>query len=389
MPASLSGDCTAVNTLEGWRQGRLRWVVVAIVALLILTLALAPSANYGGGSSYSRAPDGYGAWFAYMQKRGTPLQRLQRPLTDLMDQLDADESSATLVRIRSGLGGGALNPDEAAWLERGHRLVRVGNPAPVTPAPFRTTLPSSSGTVQIETRRRFQAQPGDQTLLSDRFGSLILDSAVGQGRLGQVLPPHFGANAYQDAPGNFETLAQVVAPSDNPPSANLLWIDEYIHGYKDTDVIETEIGESWVSYLAQTPLMPVFIQLLVVLIIWVWAANRRMGKASALQPVAVDNSAAYIQALSAVLRKAQHSEFVVERIGREEQLQIQQALGLGTELLEPTALLTAWTTQTGRPAAELEAALQPYWAKKRLSESDLQTWLVHIKQVHQQLPELL
>ncbi|NEO70518.1 DUF4350 domain-containing protein, partial [Moorena sp. SIO3H5] len=76
---------------------------IAIVVLMIITLVAAPANNkINSGSTYSRAPYGYGAWYAYMAKRGTPVQRWQKPFEDLANQTDA-QGSVTLLRVTSWL----------------------------------------------------------------------------------------------------------------------------------------------------------------------------------------------------------------------------------------------------------------------------------------------
>ena len=85
----------------------------------------------------------------------------------------------------------------------------------------------------------------------------------------------------------------------------------------------------------------------------------------------LDNSEAYIQALAGVLHKAGRSEFVLDGVGKHEQLQIQKALGLGSTMLELDAIVAAWVQQTGRPAAELEEVLKARSRTQRISEQDL------------------
>jgi hypothetical protein len=50
---------------------------IAITAIMIVTLLFAPANNkVNSGSTYNnRAPDGYRAWYAFMSKRGTEIQR--------------------------------------------------------------------------------------------------------------------------------------------------------------------------------------------------------------------------------------------------------------------------------------------------------------------------
>jgi hypothetical protein len=105
------------------------------------------------------------------------------------------------------------------------------------------------------------------------------------------------------------------------------------------------------------------------------AQNRRFGKPVTLDTPAIDNSQAYIQALAGVLQKADSTDFVLEMVGKQEQLQLQQALGLGQIPLENQVLLKAWSEKTGTSAADLDAVLKLPAKKHRISEKDLLSWL--------------
>jgi hypothetical protein len=366
------------------------WLIGAAIALIaLLTIFTAPQAAHSSGSSFSRAPDGYGAWYAFMQKQGTPIQRWQRPFQDIKLHLQQTQSRTpvTLIQVTPIAGLEGVTQDEENWVRQGNRLVLLGVYAPVTSAPFFSTQSSPSGPVEIATRRRFsldqanKQNAGDEKVLGDRFGAIAFRKTIGKGEVVYICTRYLAANAYQNALGNYQFLAQIVARGGNQ-----VWIDEYIHGYKEADVITHEDGKSWQSYLIKTPLAAVLVQLLILFIILVWAENQRFGRSLSLSTPKQNNSRAYMQALAEVLQKAKSSEFIVEVVGREEQLHVQKALGLGSVLLDADVLLDAWLRQTGRSATELELVLQPYWQKRRLNDKDLQAWLNHIDRLRQHLP---
>lgn len=151
-------------------------------------------------------------------------------------------------------------------------------------------------------------------------------------------------------------------------------MDEYIHGYKDPEVRKSQGEGDLFSYLAKTPLLPAFIQVCILLFVLIWAQNRRFGKPVALETPELDNSEAYIQALAGVLHKAQSTDFLVQMIGKEEQLQLQKNLGLGSEILDRQTLVNTWQQQIGTATTELDAALQQS-QKRRMSERELISWL--------------
>jgi hypothetical protein len=367
---------------------------IAIGAIVVITLLAAPAnQKVNSGSTYGRAPDGYGAWYAFMEQRGTPVQRWQKPFEEFTEGKDA-ERPITFLRVKRGLEFPDLSYKEEKWVRSGNTLVVLGVRDSVTEAPFSTRHSTEAGNVKIDTTRRHRK--GQGKLLSDRFGAIVWEESIGKGKVIYCTTPHLAANAYQDFPGNYEFLARLVTQEGVEEKSaiqtiqskiqNRVWVDEYIHGYKDVEVIKRESGENVFSYLAKTPLFPAFVQGLVLLAIAIWAANRRFGKPLTLSAPVVDNSEAYIQALAGVLQKANSSEFVLEVVGKEEQLQLQKALVLGDVPLDQQSLVNAWVQQTGRPAAELEQLLQAQSRKHRMSELELLTWLDNWEKIRRYLP---
>ncbi|HEY9643216.1 MAG TPA: DUF4350 domain-containing protein [Coleofasciculaceae cyanobacterium] len=370
-----------------------RWLWLGAIALLTiigLSLFSAPRSNLLQGSTYSRAPNGYGAWFAYMQSQGSPVQRWQQPIDQLIKpahprtpaatEVKVSSSPApplTLIQINNGFGG--FTAKNQQWIAQGNVLVLLGVRTAPTKAPFRSQLTSPAGSVTIETSRRLAASQGEESAavqprLSDAYGSVVWEEKLGKGRIIFCSTAFLAANAYQDEPGNFKFLAKLVTEPGQP-----IWVDEYMHGYKDKAVISRETSHSLLHYLFQTPLLIVALQAGVILLVSIWGLNRRLGAPISLTEPTVDNSEAYIQALAGVLQKANCSDFVVETIGKTEQLHLQRSLGLGPTLLEAEALSAAWQQQTGQPPLELQATLnlaQRTAAQNyRPDPQELLTWL--------------
>lgn len=352
--------------------------LITVGVIIIITLIAAPAHNkLNSGSTYNRAPDGYGAWYAFMSQRGTPIQRWRKPFKDLATNQNA-KNSVTLLRVNSSLNSATLSLEEENWLKAGNNIVILGVKEPVTNAPFSTQHNRENGIIKIDTQRR-RKSVGEklQERLKDRFGAVVWQTTIDEGRLILSTTPHLAANAYQDYPGNYEFLAQLVTEK-----SNTIWVDEYSHGYKDSDAIKREQKQDLLSYLAQTPVFPALVQIGILLLVAIWAVNHRFGKPLTLVTPVVDNSQAYIQALAGILQKAESSEFIVEVIGKEEQLQLQKKLFLGETLLEPQILIDAWVQKTGRPATELAQLLQMPVKNRRLSETQLLNWLAKWQQIH-------
>ncbi|MEO1373750.1 MAG: DUF4350 domain-containing protein, partial [Cyanobacteria bacterium J06635_10] len=114
----------------------------------------------------------------------------------------------------------------------------------------------------------------------------------------------------------------------------------------------------------------------------VLAHNRRFGKPINLKTRVVDNSEEYIQALAQVLEKADCNDFVVEMIGKEEQLRLQKTLSLGQQLLDKQIVMDAWIEQIKTPTTQLNQALSMHNGKHRISERQLLSWLKKWQTVH-------
>lgn len=356
------------------------YIAIAIIVVILVTLLTAPSnSKLRSGSTFNRAPDGYGAWYRFMEQRGAPIRRWQRPFEDLL-RSPTNQAPLTLVQIHSIPSAPVLDPQEQSWVEQGNTLVSLGVVSPVTAANFHTLQFSPVGTVKIDTRRRRLEQLAEiDQRLGDRFGAVVWQADVGKGRAIFATTPDLAANAYQDYPGNYQFLAQLVTQNNTP-----VWVDEYIHGYKAADVVEQLGPGNWILYLAETPLLPVLCQAGLLLLILIWAKNHRLGPPLASATAEIDNSQAYIQALADVLYKAESSEFIWDTVGKAEQQQVQISLGLGQGLLDHPQLIDAWVQQTGRPAVELEQILWP--SARWMSQSDLLVWLRNIETVRRHLP---
>ncbi|WP_009630340.1 DUF4350 domain-containing protein [Synechocystis sp. PCC 7509] len=344
------------------RSNRLWWLGgIAIAVVVLLTLIAAPNTSYiNNGSTYNRAPDGYGAWYAYMQAQGVKIERWQKPFEDLKPK-----SAVTLLRVNNQLTDFDLDTDEKKWIEKGNTLVILGVKGTVTKADFSTLQSSPVGDVKIETSRRTKKK---ETILQlgDRFGAIIWSQKVGKGVAIFSTTPYLAANAYQDYPSNFKYLAQLVGK--NPQ----IFVDEYSHGYRDKSITETESDRNLWAYLANTPLLPLLLQAGVLLLILIWAQNRRFGALESLETPAIDNNIAYIQAMAGVLEKAECSEFILSVVGKEEQLQLQKALGLGKIPLEQQTLVDNWVQQTKNSPSQLQQLLHQ---RSRLSNKQLLEWL--------------
>ncbi|MBK1988533.1 DUF4350 domain-containing protein [Sphaerospermopsis aphanizomenoides BCCUSP55] len=348
------------------QRNRVIWLgAIALAVMILLSLIVAPSSKINHGSTYNRAPEGYGAWYAFMQAQGANIQRWQKPVSELK----AEKQPVTLIQVNSQNQTSLLYQEQEEWVKTGNTLVVLGVQRPATAAEFSTNQKSSLGDIKIDTSRRHQKSQSEQVVLGDRFGAVVWENKYGKGKVIWATTPYLAANAYQDE-ANLAYLADLVTKDQHK-----IFVDEYIHGYKDADVRQQEGEGDLLSYFAKTPLFPALLQATVLLLVIIVAQNRRFGKPITLETPVLDNSQAYIQALAGVLQKADSTDFVLEMVGKQEQLQLQQALGLGQRPLENQVLLKAWAEKTGMSAAELDAVLKLQATKHRISEKELLSWL--------------
>ena len=388
----------SANTPKG--SANRRYWIIGILAVLLLGFFLfvgAPaSQRIETGSTWGKDPDGYGAWFDYMAENGTPIERWQRPISELVEQTTetSERPPATVIRVIPPLlsvgGRAAWESGLSDWLERGDRLIVLTQQQSVTAAKFSTQIASEAGEVTVNTRRRyplrslpsyqqegtevsFEAAPSaDKSetvpLLADDYGAVVWRQS-GQSNAVLSTTPFLAANAYQAAPGNFAFLADLANEANGP-----VWVDEYLHGYKDRDVVVEEVAGTWLGYLAKTPLMMAAVQIGVILLVALIAQNRRVGSKQPLLSPQMNNSEAYIKALAGVLHKANNQDFLVETLVAAEQKSLQRSLGLGEAAVSLDVLQTAWQQSTGRSVEEL-SVLQ---AKPR-GEAALQSWLQQLQ----------
>ncbi|MEL6927237.1 MAG: DUF4350 domain-containing protein [Cyanobacteria bacterium J06600_6] len=392
--------------MPNFRQRKWFFISIAIAMIVILTLVAAPN-NSGGsksdsGSTYSRTPAGYGAWYQYMEKQEIPIRRWRKPFAKL---IQSDVNDVTYIQVLSKnnylLSGVSLNSStQSNWVSKGNTLVIVGKYEPATAAPFSSLIPYrqstlSSDKIKIETTRRYRQSQSSQTeeqksivssILKDRYGAVVWQEKIGKGKIIYCATPYLAANAYQQNPDNYQFLADLV------DDRQAIWVDEYIHGYKDEETIAREKEnqpETLFSYLAKTPWFLLFIQTVLVIIIAAITTFRRFGMPIKPKTAIADNSIAYVDALAGVLEKASSTDFVVEAIAKDEQRQLQQSLGLGKSLIDQKSLIAAYKLQKGESAADLSELFRVSNAKQKISDAQLITWIQKWQEINQDVQKKL
>ena len=365
------------------------WIgLIALGVLCLLLVVLAPeSGRKTSGSTYSRAPEGYRGWYEQAVDQGVTLQRWQRPIEEILTEGEA--GGQTLLRIFSGnvsriIAEGVYSDEDwfDDWLAAGNRIITLGVREPVSEAKFETLQDSPQGKVKVHTTRRQTDLTNNRArLLNDQYGAVVWRENLDPGMAIYSTTPHIAANAYQDMPGNYGFLTELVTAE----GGGTVWIDEYLHGYKDADVVVEEVTGSWGEYLSSTPVAVAAIQLSLLVLLFILAQNRRAGTLATLPTPKVDNSQAYIDALAGVLRKANSYTFVASAIARAERQQVQQALGLGQAAVDDETLMAAWQQQTGKDGKALRSLLSPPQVQGQAADKTFSDWLAQLKAIRQQI----
>ncbi|WP_204106649.1 MULTISPECIES: DUF4350 domain-containing protein [Spirulina sp. CCY15215] len=387
----------------------IKFGAIALFIVILITLIVAPNNSTNqSGSTYNRAPDGYGAWYEFIQNewREDNNIKIQRWQKSSLPSQTKDENPITLVQIYSepiysqsdssnDLESSFFSDSLKKWLKKGNTIVILGWYQPSSKAIFKTQHSTVFGTIEIETTRR--AINRKEILLGDDFGAIVWYKKIGKGQAIFTTTPYLAANAYQDSLANYKFLSNIVLHPNVKTSKNktievklqnqnniprTIFIDEYIHGYQDKETIQQGEKDSVLKYFYQTSLLPVFIQGIVIIVLTIFALNRRFGKPQQFKPKILNNSRVYIEALAAVLQKAANHDFVIDIVGKEEQLQLQKKLGLDNQLLDDKTLIDAWVQQTGKPAKLLEEVMKIKLNSSQIGEVQLLKWLQKWQEIY-------
>jgi len=211
--------------------------------------------------------------------------------------------------------------------------------------------------------------PGTNQCVEDEFGAVVWQEKVGKGEVIHAVTPYIAANAYQGVADNFEFVTSLVDKNQT------IYVDEYIHGYKDVVTKQQEKQATLNDYLQKTIWFPFAIQGLCIAIAALLLSWQRFGQRKLLTSASIDNSQAYIEALAGVLEKAESSDFVVNTIGKDEQLKLQKKLGLGRKILPTKTLTEKWSQQTKKPSNKLQELFNLQKSSSQTNSKTLMKWI--------------
>lgn len=354
---------------------------IAGALIILLSWLIAPTFNQAdNGSTYGKSPAGYSAWYALMEDKNIPIERWKKDFDALIEQ--SESHPIVFFRINDKFRNISINKQELNWIKKGNIFVILGKRYPVTEAPFSSEHDTPQGIIKIETTRR--NPQASSILLEDQFGAILGEKNIGQGKIIYSTTPYLAANAYQDNFSNHEFLAALIE-SHNPQK---IWVDEYIHGYREQEEKEVEEQEEGVFvYLSQTPFAILLIQTLIIVLIALWSHNWRWKKRATLTPSVTNNSQAYIEALASLLQKASRSDFILDTVGKQEQLKLQKELGMTTRKLDDQGLIDAWHQQTEQSVTQLRKLLRFKSQQRSWSDLQLLNWMQQWQAIQKEISQ--
>ncbi len=113
-----------------WNRRTIGLGVAALVLLLgLLVLGAPATSRLDSGSTWHRGPAGYSAWYESLEQQGIPVQRWQRPVEDLLEQVGRAEKKPQPKPIPPGSEGTTttLNLDHPPY----HNSFALASPNPV------------------------------------------------------------------------------------------------------------------------------------------------------------------------------------------------------------------------------------------------------------------
>jgi hypothetical protein len=357
------------------------WVVVGLLVLSLLVIFAAPKASVGG-STYGKTLGEYSQWYAFMKEQGHPIQRWQKPYSQLKGLKGQGQTFIQIADINPQTVP-ILQPQEVLdWVERGNTYIQLSWGGTVTGAPFRSELKTKQGPVSIETTRRYKlgsilSDEEEEAEVKDRFGSVIWSYAQGKGRVIKSTYPWMAANVYEQQDGNFRLLEALAVRQEGT-----IWVDEWLHGHRDVTA-EPKAGRdderSFLAYLSSQPIAVVAGEGLVLLLLLLWGKNQRFGAMIRPNVRSRNSSEQYIQALADTLDANGHTEYVLAMLGQSFRQRLQNQLGMGgfgrdATSLGDEAIAQQWASVTGRSPQVLLELLEQTHHEKRLSERALLTW---------------
>jgi len=279
-------------------------VVVAFLALGLLSEALGAGPSGPASSSYATDSRGVAAWAELLRRSGHPVEQLRTPLgqarldpADTVVVLDPDallpaEGRRLLAYVRAGgrlvIGGSdsqstlpALIPRPPAWSGSGSRTQLAVAGAGATVSGVEEVRGAGEGEWAVTSGYR-------APLRGARGGSVLLERSLGSGRIELLADASPLQNRLLASADN----AQLALDLAGGPARGVVFV-ESVHGFGQSRGLAA-LPSSWRLAFALLALAGV---------LWVLARGRRLGPAEPAHVPSQPPRAAYVEAIALLLRR--------------------------------------------------------------------------------------
>jgi hypothetical protein len=253
------------------------WITIAILLILFFGLGtlLIPNkqTDYPEFISQSPSPTGVKAIYTFIKNQQTQVQVWERPV----EQLPSSSEQFMLLIEPNQM----FNEEEQAkwieWMEHGNDLwlvahypegffdaktnkVGSNNESPIK------QIHTNEGTYKalVETNLRLVPKAGDETIFEDSSGPIAISRTYGKGELTVLLTPEW----FQNKNILENDHLQLILPLLEHVKPEVVWFNDYIHGFKSKLAI-IEAYPEW--------FIVIFTQICLFMLLFIWSEGKRFG----------------------------------------------------------------------------------------------------------------
>lgn len=299
------GD-TALSVDEGQAKSLLLWVERGGRLVLVdrrPELRLLPpsgewnvTTEFGNFPSFTVDP----ASPAEMTEEVKPVRAVQpTPLTKDVDSVmpsrfaasisfaRADKTSTTVMKLE---GSDLTEPPPAEESEED------SEDPPPSPVPVSETAPAAQ-----------PASPAPVVHLGDSRRPLLVDYPHGQGRIVILADPYIFANGGISLKDNLQLAINVVGANVPAGSEGLIAFDEYHQGRGAT-------RNALIGYFSGTPVLPLVGQIILLILLVLWAQSRRFGRPLPLEQIDRRSTLEFVASMAELQQRAGAYDLALENI---------------------------------------------------------------------------
>lgn len=266
-----------IRQSENSNQKSWTWISISILLILFFGLGtlLIPNkqTEYPDFISQSPSPSGVKAFYTFIKNQQKQVQVWERPVGQLPK---ASQQFMLLIEPDR-----MFNEEEQEkwieWMERGNDLwliaqypegffdaktnkVESPNKSPIN----RIRTNEGSYKALVETSLRLVPKAGDETILEDASGPIAITRSYGKGELTVLLTPEW----FQNENILKNDHLPLILPLLERVNPEVVWFNDYIHGFKSQLAIIEAYPEWFILIFAQVALF---------VLLWIWSKGRRFG----------------------------------------------------------------------------------------------------------------